>query len=1856
MRRITSLWLAHQAHKDLRKARQQRAFLNRRRQLIAARSRSRKLRSAGVCLQVKLERRNRARAQRQRDRYGPSQGLLININSHLRGEEGATSIIAMLIVVLAVLAICIFLLSIPLMLMLGVLNMFASKLFDLPGVKLLTNALTSIACADATEWIVDQLDGGILGGFLGWASEQISNLASGVTDLLGDNIFSKVLVFPLTAVVKMGDLFESVTKAAKAFQLMMCAIFDEKDGLLGTFKQRGYEQPLEAALSCSNWDPATMGPKDSESYVNTIDSSQGGTSSLDGQAEEAGQIDVANSKDGKPQFCLDGKKKNDAQGLVPAWLIPIYQSAAAEYELPWELLAAINWNDTSFGAKELNKKQKENKQEVDKKYSEDMTELAGLASPAITSDEQLLEMPIVKKLMPGAKPDEIREKAKAALESAGQVTGEWQQQNTLKLDRAGWIPLSPSEWKETALDAGNVPVDWESSPYPGTLDGSPLACPNPVDVDGNMVTGAPGSDGNADSPARAEMSDIGPYPGDDADKSEIAQWMADAARKVGIPGITPVMAALVESNLVNNPNQIDHDSTGFFQMRLSIHNNGRYKGYTENPKKQLLWFLDGALQMKEKYNGKVPTDDKRLGEFIAKIEKPAAQYEYRYGEQGDEARKLVKGSGSAATNAVVDVSFEANGDTDTCDPVDSIFALANWLSKRGASGDIWKAALRGPIQNNDETEAIPGASGPTFIEGDSLTVAAKDELKKRFGKDLKDKNFDAKDGRQVTEGISRIRARRKSLPGSLVFALGANSFDTTPKVYRGWIDQVMKIASGQCVVWPTVYANGPRQVSTMLKAKKKYSNLVVPRWDKIAAPYISDPAEHIHVNAAGDKAYAKMLRDAASSCSGTAGGKPKHGKLKGLRGDIYVDRQGSKLTMFSGASNYGATYHNKLGEIPRKGDPIEQDSGDGNDPYCAGGAGSIQKQSHRKLASNRYPGVAIKVSSLSDSRRTACGYWQITAPNGKSMIVMQSDVGPGAYGAHLDTNPTLAQELGYKTNLSFPTYEGLWSATYMGKKRPANVNKLISGAGSPQDMLQKKLNQDRSPPDSFRPGSVPPLKDLAKTNPDLPDASWVHSPAEPLKDKFPSFRSGLNITAQDGCSELVSKAQMGVFYSAAEAFTLPWQVLAAYAGATSHYGCQKGTYSDYKGSYATDADGSGAFDASDPVDAVFSTARSLYALGGKQDLAKAVRAMTEDRQLIADMADLAGQFGLDTGGFVELMDSNISLAVEKRDHIIDEKVCEGQEEYVECIAELYRRIKGVEASQAGKYLTGGCDAGSTPDVSLKPLTDKRIVKTKAVKKITGANGTFARKDALAGELAAIGQFNECNPRWKKNWKELNFMNDWGGELVDRKWGFYPNEHASHRNGADNDLNVKEVTDYVTGVFRRKQSIQMAKFVLRAGAKEIYFNDPGTIKAITADRKSAKDAEKKKLGSHWMPAPMYTQPFHDDHFHIRWNSDGSNTVPGDVKVWLASSPSDSSSSEDCGSGSGPYSATSGSGSSYVSCRNGKKPRVIVIHTTDGPYTSLDGLFKDMKKRGLSVQAANLASGKSARMVSDSYSAQHATWWNESSVGIEQNGYASKISKSEWLGSRRKQLNNTAACVAYWSQQFDIPLNTGGARCKTSGIKYNSKGIPTAGTALGVCAHGPVLQKNKNDPGSSYPWDEMINQAKDYVAAGKYKSKDPSGNTPSEPGKYDPAGSSGGGSGGSGGGSGGSGGGSGGGGSGGSGGSGGAPGVLWPFSGLPRTGGYSQILMERDGPIPAWCYWHYKKPGCGSTVMFSDYKKRARMIMTRAHCKNFRGKCGQAVRFLVDAQRAFVKQNPGASTSSSGKAKPLGGAPSNPYWTE
>ncbi len=90
---------------------------------------------------------------------------------------------------------------------------------------------------------------------------------------------------------------------------------------------------------------------------------------------------------------------------------------------------------------------------------------------------------------------------------------------------------------------------------------------------------------------------IGAYPGDHAPRTAIAAWMGDAAQRAGLPRELPVMAALVESGLKND-RYGDRDSLGFFQMRTSIWNHGKYAGFSDDPRKQLRWFIDEATALK----------------------------------------------------------------------------------------------------------------------------------------------------------------------------------------------------------------------------------------------------------------------------------------------------------------------------------------------------------------------------------------------------------------------------------------------------------------------------------------------------------------------------------------------------------------------------------------------------------------------------------------------------------------------------------------------------------------------------------------------------------------------------------------------------------------------------------------------------------------------------------------------------------------------------------------------------------------------------------------------------------------------------------------------------------------------------------------------------------------------------------------------------------------------------------------------------------------------------------------------------------------------------------------------------------
>jgi len=138
------------------------------------------------------------------------------------------------------------------------------------------------------------------------------------------------------------------------------------------------------------------------------------------------------------------------------------------------------------------------------------------------------------------------------------------------------------------------------------------------------------------------------YPGDPvrgdphvhAQQVKVARWMADWAEKSGLPRELPVMAALQESSMYNNPGG-DRDSVGYFQMRLGIWLK-EYPDYPHKPERQLKWFITKALRVRGdrmSWND----DSSRWGDWIVVVEVPDDRFRHRYQERLPEARELLKG-------------------------------------------------------------------------------------------------------------------------------------------------------------------------------------------------------------------------------------------------------------------------------------------------------------------------------------------------------------------------------------------------------------------------------------------------------------------------------------------------------------------------------------------------------------------------------------------------------------------------------------------------------------------------------------------------------------------------------------------------------------------------------------------------------------------------------------------------------------------------------------------------------------------------------------------------------------------------------------------------------------------------------------------------------------------------------------------------------------------------------------------------------------------------------------------------------------------------------------------------------------
>ncbi len=190
-------------------------------------------------------------------------------------------------------------------------------------------------------------------------------------------------------------------------------------------------------------------------------------------------------------------------------------------------------------------------------------------------------------------------------------------------------------------------------------DGSDDGSDGSVDGGGNGSADPAGDvlSGGLDDAART-------YPGDGAQPAAIAGWMAAAAERRGIPPELPVMASLTESGM-RNLSYGDADSVGFFQMRESVWNRGPYAGYADDPQRQLKWFLDqaAAIRRVRVERGQSVTDPAQYGQWVADIERPAAQYRGRYQLHFDEAHSLVArwqdqhgGSGGGGADQLVDVA------------------------------------------------------------------------------------------------------------------------------------------------------------------------------------------------------------------------------------------------------------------------------------------------------------------------------------------------------------------------------------------------------------------------------------------------------------------------------------------------------------------------------------------------------------------------------------------------------------------------------------------------------------------------------------------------------------------------------------------------------------------------------------------------------------------------------------------------------------------------------------------------------------------------------------------------------------------------------------------------------------------------------------------------------------------------------------------------------------------------------------------------------------------------------------------------------------------------------------------------
>jgi cell wall-associated NlpC family hydrolase len=182
---------------------------------------------------------------------------------------------------------------------------------------------------------------------------------------------------------------------------------------------------------------------------------------------------------------------------------------------------------------------------------------------------------------PGTSPLEVRE-SRSSL--AGTMIA-------AAAEAIGLVELAVESAAQHGPDAGiEVPVERAGggrSPVPSVEPHAPPVAEPERRVDARRDSASPAREPVARERGHAAQT------GSEQSRSKIAAWMARRASAAGIPPELPVMAALSQSSLTDQPSD-RQDAAGYFDMSVEAWDRGPYEGFAEDPDLQLAWFLDRA--------------------------------------------------------------------------------------------------------------------------------------------------------------------------------------------------------------------------------------------------------------------------------------------------------------------------------------------------------------------------------------------------------------------------------------------------------------------------------------------------------------------------------------------------------------------------------------------------------------------------------------------------------------------------------------------------------------------------------------------------------------------------------------------------------------------------------------------------------------------------------------------------------------------------------------------------------------------------------------------------------------------------------------------------------------------------------------------------------------------------------------------------------------------------------------------------------------------------------------------------------------------------------------------------------------